>query len=510
MKYNRATRKFILLVSIFGLGGAGEALSAEYGKAKLLIRNSDVAKDVVIHDIHQGMVKITLSAMNKRAELSLKDVSGVRFYLGAAVEKGMDALDEGEFASAEKFLREPVFKLMPFLSFANHNVDPVVEAYEVALHRLNDAELLKSFYQRSVEEATPEKARVAKAWLAYLDARSGRMSEVIAVFDGLGKPELDDEVALLRNLALCRVELQQKNYGVAVAHAATVVASGGVADFLYPEAMVLSAQCYEGLAGEELVLLDVQRKAQVVRALLIERVKVARELEATADKQKKPPPTEEQILSTIDHKAVNRSVAALPALRELEPFKTAQRSYLFVDRVFPDTTWGKLAADRVLPESKEGKDQQLVMSEEGSDPQSVVSADTVDNAGGAVKEGRTREQYIADAKKWHEQNDKEFILEATVGVFDAADVNKNGLATPEELANYRAQLQKDAGKAAGKGMTKGQYLASEQVKFSKSKRRYIARDANKRFSAIDVNKDNVASPEELAKYHEKMAAKKKK
>lgn len=153
--------------------------------------------------------------------------------------------------------------------------------------------------------------------------------------------------------------MADKQFRKAIDHSARVVALGTIEDILYPEALFISAQCYDGLAEEEQARLENIRKEEVEKELTRERVRVALKLEAEADRKGLPPPSEQEILDAIDRQAVEERIPAVPSIKE-NPFSlTAQRLYLFSEQVFPATHWGKNAGSQVWQETRKKTENDL-------------------------------------------------------------------------------------------------------------------------------------------------------
>lgn len=354
----------------------------------VVIRNSsDTPRNVLVHHIQRGTISLSFEGSELRGQIPATTIKTIRFAFDERATEGQNAAREERYDVAAENLHPYVVRLMPYLAIADNNVSEVTDPYVLAVQQLGRLDRLRAYYGMVMEHGDEGRKRSAAAWLAYLDVRDGHLERAQQAFDELPAFETGEEGYLLRHIGLSRIFLERQDVRNAVDHAAKVTAACGIDHILHPEALVLSAQCYEGLAAGELARLGEEREAKLKRALLIERVKVGREMEAKADAEGLPEPTEQQILQGVDEEKVEGQVPLLPALPDLKLSQTAQRLYLFVERVFPDTPWGKQAMDKVLPATREGDEQGLTMAARPSGTDAAEAEDSGDGGGPADTAG---------------------------------------------------------------------------------------------------------------------------
>ncbi len=321
--------------------------------AEVLMGKSDKVRNVSVHNIRKGTISLAFEGTDRVGRFPASNIKKIRFALGNRVEEGQKAAKEERYADAEKLLQPSVTRLMPFLSIPDNNIASVTDPYVLAIRQLGRVDLLRAYYKLVGEHGDEAQQRTASAWLGYVDVREGHLEHAEKVFEGLGPFNKGEEGYLLRRLGLCHILLARQETREAVDYAAQVTAACGIDHVLHPEALFLSAQCYDALAADEWARLGAAREAKVKRALFVERVRVAREMEAEADAEGLPEPTEKEILQRVDKEQVEAQVPPRPALDELKLSQTAQRLYRFLERVFPNTEWGEQAAEKALPATHE-------------------------------------------------------------------------------------------------------------------------------------------------------------
>lgn len=308
-------------------------------------------------DIHQtspdGTVTVSLAGQTQQRVLNMEMIERISLLVPPAVEEAMGWIERREYVRAEGVMRPYAEAVLPFLVLEESNAARIVDRYLYSLHQRNERGLLREVYLKSAQLKSAEVSKRARGWLAYVDAREGKTEAAAEWFADGGIEPGSGELYFLQQLAFCRHQMAGGAHREAIDHSARVIAAGRIEDALYPEALYLSAQCYEGLAREEQERLEAERRAALEKELLIERVRVALALEAEADRTGAPPPTEEDILGAVDRGAVEARVPPVPPFTENPFARIAQRLYLFTEQVFPSTYWGGQSGTRIWPETRE-------------------------------------------------------------------------------------------------------------------------------------------------------------
>jgi hypothetical protein len=323
-------------------------------------------------EIHQatldGTATVSLAGQMQQRVLNIDMIERIRFLIPPAVEEAMGLIERREYVRAEAVMRPYADAVLPFLILEESNAARIVDRYLYSLHQRNESGRLREVYVKCAQLKSAAVSKRARAWLAYVDAREGKTAAVAEMFSGAGIEPGSGELYFLQQLAMCRNRMAGNAYRQAIDHSARVIASGRIEDALYPEALYLSARCYEGLAREEQEKLEAERQAALEKELLIERVRVALALEAEADRTGAPPPTEQEILGAVDLREVEARVAPVPPVTENRFARIAQRLYLFAEQVFPSTYWGGESGTRIWPETRETHQNDLSTFNFTNDP----------------------------------------------------------------------------------------------------------------------------------------------
>lgn len=310
---------------------------------------------VEIHSgIQEGSAAMNLSGQTQQRQVQISLIEKIQFLHPPWVADTLATLEQEEATpQAMSILKGYCTAVLPYVIIPENNAAPVLDRFLTSLHPRRDVEVLREVYGKLSLVENASTSALANAWLAYLDAREGTLEPAADSFGRLPLQEDSGEVFYLQQLAFCRNQMARNEYRQAIDHSSRVIAVGSIEDPLYPEALYLSAQCYDRLAEKEQARLAEVRKKTVEKELLRERVQVARELEAQADHSGTPPPTEQEILAAVDQQAVEDRVPPVPSMRKNHFALIAQRLYLFTEQIFPSTYWGKEAGTRVWEETRE-------------------------------------------------------------------------------------------------------------------------------------------------------------
>ncbi len=347
---SRNARLVALALTLATFAPKNSAVAGPYLIGNVRLENSPQTTTAEI----QGVVadRIVLQEQGKTfvAQLPLDRVAEIEFLPTAEMTAGLEAIQSGEWAVASRALQLPANQIIPFLGVPETNAAPIIDAYAQALLELEQFDGLRRFYSKVVAATSTEAARTASAWLAYLDARTGKFSDLEATLEKIGAFESTEEGYALSELALSYARLAGGEFRAGGDHVAKIVANGDLATRFYPEALYLSGQCYDGLALERDARLAAERQVEVDRQMLSERVRVGRELQSAADKAGGEPPTEQEILAAVNRKAVESKVPAVPPRSENPFATTAQRLYRLIEQIYPDTGWSKKAGKSLSAE----------------------------------------------------------------------------------------------------------------------------------------------------------------
>lgn len=354
--------KRIALLSVVILTGIsqGQDIGGTPLSAWIKIPSNPKAFKVTIHDsTANGNATMSLSGQRQLTLVDISILEKINLIYPPAILEALASIETQEFSRAEPLLRAASYAIIPFVSVPENNTAQILDKYEHALHQRNEMDLLRAFYSNLSLVHDPSYPLNATAWLAYLDTRESEMGMESEVFLDSGIQRTSGEIYFIQQMALCRNQMAASDYRKAVDHAARVVAMGTMEDALYPEALYISAQCYDGLAEQEQARLERIREEEVQKEFVLERVRVALELEAKADEEGSPPPSEQEILDSVDREAVESRVPPVPSVKENTFALIAQRLYLFNEQVFPTTYWGAAAGDAVWQETRENKESDL-------------------------------------------------------------------------------------------------------------------------------------------------------
>lgn len=336
-----------------GVARAQESVSLGLS-AWIKIPANEEAFEVSIHQISpDGKATMSLAGRRESRQVDIDLIEKIHLTHPPAVGEALARLEERESPQAEPALRAYINAILPFLAVPENNVAPIVDRYRHSLHHLGETAWLRELYTTLSSLNEGSYAQSANAWLAYFDIREGKNDAAHELFSDPGIPKTPGELYFLQQLGLCRIHMSANKFRQAIDHSARVIALGTIEDSLYPEALHLSALCYDGLAEAEHARLERERDATVEKELLVERVRVALKLEAEADQAGEPPPAEQDILDAVDPRAVQDRVPPVPSVHEQSFALIAQRLYLFNEQVFPSTYWGKAAGDKVRPDTRE-------------------------------------------------------------------------------------------------------------------------------------------------------------
>lgn len=306
-------------------------------------------KPVDLLGVRGGNLSFQVQGSTTIAQAPLETVAGIRFTMTDAMVQGIREAQGRSWVNAIRALYGPATQVLPYLKVPDTNAEDLLDPYAQALLELNQLDKLRDLYDVLSKAGNRDTARRATAWLGYLKAREGGQVDLEALF---GKPDVADQDELLnalREIAYGYQALGGKQYQQASDHLARVVASANLEMRLYPEALFLAGQAYDGLA---LGLQDKQqanRDLQIERELLSERVTVGRKLQAEAERSGKPAPTEEEILAALDRDAVAARVPDLPPMIQNPYARNAQRMYQLVQRLYPGSLWDQKAAEHIKP-----------------------------------------------------------------------------------------------------------------------------------------------------------------
>lgn len=315
-------------------------------------------------NIHEGprgaTATMSLPGQTQRRLVNLSSIESIYLVHPPAVLEALEVIDKQDDARADLILKTYSSAVLPFLSIPENNVAPLLDRYEHSLHLRNQTVPLRELYAEIARMNEEFSFRNAEAWLAYLEIRDGKTGTANdSLFsDSSIQPEAGAPY-FLQQMALCRKQMAGGDFRSAIDHAARVIALGTIEDALYPEALYVSAQCYDGLADGEQARLEEERAETLRKELVAERVRVALALEAAAEARGLPPPTEAFILESVDPEAVNSRIPPVPPRSENHFALIAQQLYLFTEQVFPATYWGKAAADGIWPETRDKKTNDL-------------------------------------------------------------------------------------------------------------------------------------------------------
>lgn len=323
--------------------------------AWIKIPSNEDAFEINIHQISaDGKASMSLAGRRERRLVDLDRIEKIHLTHPPAVGGALDRLEKhGTLQTEQPALRAYCNAILPLLEIPENNVAPVVDRYRHSLHHLGETEWLRELYTALSALNVSTYAKKADAWLAYLDIREGKNEAAHALFSDPGIQTDTGELFFLQQLARCRIKMSAGEFRQAIDHSARVIALGSIEDPLYPEAQYLSALCYDGLAEKEHARLQGVREEAVEKELLLERVRVALDLEAEADRTGAPPPTEQDILDAVDPQTVQDRVPPVPPVNEQSFALIAQKLYLFNEQVFPSTHWGQKSGDKVWPETRE-------------------------------------------------------------------------------------------------------------------------------------------------------------
>lgn len=328
--------------------------------AWIKIPSNESAFRVVIHEgLRDGNATMSLPGQRQKRLVDIDTIEKINFIYPPTILEALESVEQQEYSRAGPILKAVCEATIPFLTVPDNNVARILNSYQLSLHQLNQTALLRILYSRLALVDEASYSRTAKAWLAYLDTREGRVEPAKDFFSNITVQSDSGEVYFLKQMAYCRSQMAGKQFGNAIDHSARVIALGTIEDILYPEALLISAQCYDGLAEEEQVRLENLREEKIQKGFIKERVRIALELEAEADEKGTPPPSEQEILNAIDRQAVKDRFPPVPPIKE-NPFALiAQRLYLFTEQVFPATHWGKIAGSQVWEETRKNTERDL-------------------------------------------------------------------------------------------------------------------------------------------------------
>ena len=321
--------------------------------------NKDAFKVEIHEGTRNGQAKMALPGQRQTRPVRIDTIEKISFVYPPAVNEALEAVERREFEQAGDVLMAYSDAILPFSLIPENNVARIVDQYEHSLHQRNEGQRLRELYTKLLRLNDPVASRRAEVWLAYLDAREGGSENTQDFFLDPAIRADSGEEFFLQQMALCRSYMTTEAYRTAIDHSARVISLGSIENMLYPEALHLSAQCYDGLAQAEQERLNNVRSETVEKEVLLERVRVALELEAKADKDGTPPPTEQDILDAVDRNAVEARIPPVPPISENAFAHIAQRLYFFNERVFPSTYWGTASRKQVWQETRAASEKDL-------------------------------------------------------------------------------------------------------------------------------------------------------
>ncbi len=322
--------------------------------ANIMLDNGAVSNGVTLFNMEGG--NIVLSEKGKTAKLTLpaEKIQEIEFIYGETVVQGVNVAQEGKWQEAADALKPQVDEMLPFLVVENTNAAPVLDTYTQALYELGNLDEFEKVYEKTTKAGDEELAQSSKAWIGYLRARKGEIDKMEEIFSALGELDKNRQAFALREVAYSYYEMSKNNTRKAIDHIAKVVASGSLESRIYPEAMFLSAKCYDLLAEEQQLRLKEERELELQRALQAERVRVARIMQQEARDQNKEQPTEEEILAAVDKEKVEDEVGPLPKITESQYHQAAQRVYLLIELFYPKSEWGTESTELITKATRDG------------------------------------------------------------------------------------------------------------------------------------------------------------
>ncbi len=313
--------------------------------ANIMLDNGSVSSGATLINVDGDNIVLSEKGRNVKIALPKNKIQEIEFVYEEAVVAAVTAAEEGKWQEAADGLKPQVEEMLPYLIIPRTNIAVVLDTYTQALYELGNLDEFEKVYARTTNAGNEELAQSSKAWLGYLRARKGETAKMEEIFKALGELDSSSQAFALREIAYCYFELEKQNYRKASDHVSKVVASGSLESRIYPEAMFLSAKCYDGLAEKQQEILTQQRQEKLEQAMQAERVVVARKLQQAAREANKAQPTEQEILDAVDKQKVEDEVGSVPPVTESQYYQAAQRVYLLIELFYPNSEWGRDATE---------------------------------------------------------------------------------------------------------------------------------------------------------------------
>ncbi len=259
MKIHRHT---ILMTAV--LSGVAMSSLAQTVPARVLTRNAKSAVEVVLTGRNNGTLHAKLATAEAGAiNIEAADVESVRFELdGGKIGMAENAVRANKVSDAVRYYREAVAPALSYLDLPlNNAIQPAFRYAELLRLRGMWGESIKVY--RALQSAPDAAVRnEALAWDAYALTRQREFETAKGIVDNLKLDDPRERGFTAASIAQARIALSRNQDENALDWSSRAAALSRLENGLYPEALMLTAECYERLGRKAPVAL---RDSAVVR-----------------------------------------------------------------------------------------------------------------------------------------------------------------------------------------------------------------------------------------------------
>lgn len=188
------------------------------------------------------------AAAGSEYQISLDDVSEVRFVFPASLAQAQEALNQNQWERAATIMRPVVVPLLPYLDLPNNNGVSLAMVLADTLRAANKLEDALLFYDKMRMLPRTTEAQRAAIWAASCHASLNRSEPALRILQTMEAPKRDSELFAQYQTVRAQVKMAGKDYLSALDDLSQALAFSRMESELYPDAMFLTAQCYEALA----------------------------------------------------------------------------------------------------------------------------------------------------------------------------------------------------------------------------------------------------------------------
>jgi tetratricopeptide (TPR) repeat protein len=229
--------------------------SFSQGVPVVVVQKKGAATDTVLLGRTDTALRLQVkgAAAGSEYQIPLDDVSEVRFAMPASLAQAQEALNQNQWEKAATIIRPVVVPTLPYLDLPNNNGLPLAMVLADTLRRANKLEDALFFYDKLRLLPRSAESQRAALWAASCHSALNRSEQASKILQTMDAPKRDSELFAQYQIVRAQVRMAGKDYLAALDDLSQALAFSRMESELYPDAMFLTAQCYEALAATNAV-----------------------------------------------------------------------------------------------------------------------------------------------------------------------------------------------------------------------------------------------------------------